>query len=66
MVLFYYTMYDEEFDAQEEEDIAMFLVVHKKKKPKHEGPVMGREFIRRERQEAHNIWDFDVHEDLCI
>ena len=45
--------HDEEEDVQEEEEIAMILLSHKAKKPKHGGSVMGREYIRRERHEAH-------------
>ena len=54
MVLFDYTTSDEEFDAQEEEDIAMLLMVHSRmnKRPKHGGSTMGREYIRRQREEA--------------
>lgn len=44
---------DEEFDLTEEGDIAMLVTMHKRKKPKHDGSVFGREFIQRERVEAH-------------
>ena len=53
MVLFDYTTLNEEFDIQEEEAIAMLLLLHKNKKPKHGGSVIDREYIRRERLEAH-------------
>ena len=55
MVLFDYTTSDEEFDTQEEEDIAMLLMVHSNmnKRPKHGGSQIGREYIRRHREEAH-------------
>ena len=43
----------EEFDLNEEEDIAMLVAMHKRKKLKHGGSVYGRAFIRRERVEAH-------------
>ena len=33
---------NEEFDIQEEEDLAMILVIHVNKKPKHYGLVIGR------------------------
>ncbi|EMS61217.1 hypothetical protein TRIUR3_16734 [Triticum urartu] len=44
---------DEEFDFHEEEEIAMLVAMHKRKKPKHDGSVYGRAFIRRERIDAH-------------
>ena len=44
---------DEEFDLHEEEEIAMLVAMHKRKKPKHGGSVYGRAFIRRERIDAH-------------
>ncbi|KAI5008129.1 hypothetical protein ZWY2020_009177 [Hordeum vulgare] len=44
---------DEEFDLHEEEDIDMLVSMHKWKKPKHDGSVYGRAFIRRERIDAH-------------
>ena len=52
MVLFDYTTSDEEFGI-EEEDITMVLLLHKNKKPKHGFLVMGREYIWRQRLEAH-------------
>ena len=47
-----YSSSDEEFDLIEEEDIAMLVAMHKRKKPKHGGFVYGREFIWREQVEA--------------
>lgn len=44
---------DEEFDLAEEKDIALLVAMHERKKPKHDGSVFGREFIRRERVQAH-------------
>ena len=38
-----YDSSDEEFDIQEEEDIAMLLAIHANKKPKHGGSVFGRQ-----------------------
>ena len=49
-----YDSSDEEFDIQEEEDIAMLLTIHANKKPKHGGSVFGRQKLRRERIEADN------------
>ena len=49
-----YDSSDEEFDIQEEEDIAMLLAIHANKKPKHGGSVFGRQKLRRERIEADN------------
>ena len=43
----------EEFDLAEEEDIAMLTMVHKNKRAKHDRSMFGREFLRRERVEAH-------------
>ena len=43
---------DEEFDLNEEEDIAMLVAMPKRKKPKYCGSVYGHEFIRRERVEV--------------
>jgi hypothetical protein len=54
MVLIDYSMSDEEFDMAEDEDIAMLLLVHKNKKPKHGGSVFGCEKIWRLRLEADN------------
>jgi hypothetical protein len=44
------TKSDEEFDMEEEEDIAMVLALHahKNKRPKHDGPVIEMETIKRE------------------
>ena len=36
---------DEEFDLHEEEEIAMLVAMHKRKKPKHGGSVYGRASI---------------------
>jgi hypothetical protein len=49
-----YTTSDEEFDMEEEEDIAMVLALHahKNKHPKHGGPVIGWETVKRERADA--------------
>lgn len=44
---------DEEFDLHEEEEVAMLVAMHKRKKPKHGGSVHGRTFIRRKRIDAH-------------
>ena len=43
---------DEEWDLEEEEDIAMLLILHKNKQPKHSGSVWGRETLRRLRRDA--------------
>jgi hypothetical protein len=37
MVVFDYSFSDEEFDMEDEEDIAMILSMHKNKRPKHGG-----------------------------
>lgn len=44
---------NKEFDLQEEEEIAMLVAMHKRKKPKHGGSVYVRVFIRREHIDAH-------------
>ena len=44
----------EEFDLQEEEDLAMVLAMHINRKPKHGGSVFGRQKICRERIDAQN------------
>ena len=49
-----YDSFEEEFDMKEEEDLAMILVMHINKKPKHGGSVMGRQKIWRDRIDAHN------------
>ena len=49
-----YDSSEEEFDMEEEEDLAMILVMHINKKPKHGGSVMGRQKIWRDRIDAHN------------
>ena len=46
---------DEEFDLAEEEDIAMLVIVHKNKRLKHGGFVLGREFLQREQLEAQDV-----------
>ena len=46
---------EEEFDMEEEEDLAMILAMHINKKPKHGGSVMGRQKIWKYRIDAHNI-----------
>jgi hypothetical protein len=40
---------DEEYDMEEDEAIAMLLIMHRNKRPKHDGSVFGREVIHRER-----------------
>ena len=49
-----YDSFDEEFDLQEEEDLAMVLAMHINKKPKHGGSVFGRQKLWKERIDAHN------------
>ena len=44
---------EEEFDLQEEEDLAIILSMHNKR-PKHSGSVFGRQKLWRERLEGHN------------
>lgn len=44
---------DDEFDLAKEEDIALLLVMCKRKKPKHGIFVFDREYILREWVEAH-------------
>ena len=70
MVGFDYTTSDEEFDAQEEEDIAMLLTVHNRmnKRPKHGGSTMGREYIRRQPEEAHAklMANYFVDSPVCV
>ena len=48
-----YDSSEEEFDMEEEEDLAMILAMHINK-PKHGGSVMGRQKIWRDRIDAHN------------
>ncbi|KAE8766661.1 putative glucuronosyltransferase GUT1 [Hordeum vulgare] len=43
-----------EFDIQEEEEVAMILALHIKKKPKHGGSIMGRQKIWRDKIYADN------------
>ncbi|KAE8786419.1 hypothetical protein D1007_39771 [Hordeum vulgare] len=52
-MVFDYPTANEEMDMDKDEDIAMLLMMHKNKRPKHGGSVMGREYIRRQRAEAH-------------
>ncbi|KAE8821009.1 hypothetical protein D1007_01040 [Hordeum vulgare] len=52
-MVFNYTTSDEDMDMDEDKDIAMLLMMHKNKKPKHGGLVMGREYIWRKRVEGH-------------
>ena len=47
-----YDSSEEEFDMEEEEDLAMILAMHINKKPKHGGSVMGRQKIWRDRIDA--------------
>jgi hypothetical protein len=46
MVVFDFSSSDKEFDMEEEEEIAMVLLMHKNKKPKHGGLVFGRAYIQ--------------------
>jgi hypothetical protein len=43
---------DEEYDMQEDEAIAMVLIMHMKKRPKHVSLLFDREVIHHERMEA--------------
>ena len=38
-----YDSFEEDFDMEEEEDLAMILAMHINKKPKHGGSFMGRQ-----------------------
>ena len=49
-----YDSSEEEFDMEEEEDLAMILAMHINKKPKHGGSVMGRQKIWRDKIDADN------------
>ena len=49
-----YDSSEEEFDMEEEEDLAMILAMHINKKPKHGGSVMGWQKIWRDRIDARN------------
>ena len=49
-----YDSSEEEFDIEEEEDLAMILAMHINKKLKHGGSVMDRKKIWRDRIDAHN------------
>lgn len=44
---------EEAYDMTKEEDIALTLMMHKNKNPKHGGTIYGHVVIRRDRQEAH-------------
>ena len=48
-----YNSSDEEFDLQEEEEVAMILAIRAKRKRKHGGSVVGRIKLWRERIDAH-------------
>jgi hypothetical protein len=52
MVVFDYSTSDEEFDMEEEEEIALVLLNHKINKLKHGGLVFGPEYIRRMKIDA--------------
>jgi hypothetical protein len=54
MSLFDYSSSDDEYDMNEDEDIAMILLLYKKKRPEHGGSVFGRERIRRLRIDGQN------------
>jgi hypothetical protein len=45
MIFFDDSFSTEEFDMGEDEDIALILLLHKNKRPKHGGSVIGRERI---------------------
>ena len=49
-----YDSSEEEFDIEEEEDLAMILAMHINKKLKHGGSVMGRQKIWRDKIDADN------------
>jgi hypothetical protein len=49
---FDYTSCNEEFDIEEEDDVGMFLLMHKNKRPKHGGSIFGCESIRKLRTHA--------------
>ena len=49
-----YDSSEEEFDIEEEEDLAIILAMHINKKPKHGGSVMGRQKIWRDKIDADN------------
>jgi hypothetical protein len=52
--MFDYSMFGEEFDVGEEEDIVMILALHKSIWPKHGGSVFGRERLRWAMIDGHN------------
>ena len=49
-----YDSSEEEFDMEEEEDLAMILAMRINKKSKHGGSVMGRQKIWTDSIDAHN------------
>ena len=49
-----YNSSEEEFDMEEEEDLAIIVAMHINKKPKHGGSVMGRQKIWRDKIDADN------------
>ena len=49
-----YDSSEEEFDMEEEEDLAMILAMHINKKPKYGGSAMGRRKNWRDMIDAHN------------
>jgi hypothetical protein len=49
-----YPSFGDEWDLSEEEDIAMILALHAKKRPKLGGSVFGQQKLWRERIEGHN------------
>jgi hypothetical protein len=49
-----YSSSDDEWDLEQEEDIAMLLAFHTNKRTKHGGSVFGRQKLRRERIKRHN------------
>ena len=49
-----YDSSEEEFDMEEEEDLAIIVAMHINKKPKHGGSVMGRQKIWRDKIDADN------------
>jgi hypothetical protein len=48
-----YDSSDEEWDIQEEEEMAMLWAMHAKKRPNHGGSVLGRQKLWRDRIEGH-------------
>ena len=49
-----YDSSDEEWDIQEEEEMAMLWAMRARKRPKHGGSFLGRQKLWRERIEAHD------------